>query len=107
MNSKIDQLLVFKKENPNEPFVLYALAMEYQKNDMFETAETYYQVLIDEHPAYGGTYFHYAQLLEALGKTTLAQNIYEKGMAVLKQINDEHLYSELNEAYQNFKMNNN
>lgn len=105
MNSKIEQLLALKKENPDEPFILYALAMEYEKINSFETAESYYQLLINEHPDYAGTYYHYAQLLERMNSTNLAQSIYEKGLLVLKQKNDLHLYNELNEAYKNFKLN--
>lgn len=105
MNSKIEQLLALKMESPDDPFILYALAMEYQKNKRFETAESYYQQLINEHPQYGGTYYHYAQLLEFTNNTNLARSIYEKGLIVLKQKNDVHLYNELNEAYKNFKLN--
>jgi len=105
VNSKIEQLLALKMENPDDPFILYALAMEYQKINSFETAESYYQILINEHPQYGGTYYHYAQLLEFMNNTNLAQSVYKKGLLVLKQKNDLHLYNELNEAYKNFKLN--
>lgn len=105
MNSKIEQLLVFKNENPNDPFILYALAMEYEKNKNYNTAEKYYQILITQHPEYGGTYYHYAQLLELLNKTALAESIYQQGLSVLGQKKDAHSHRELTEAYQNFKLN--
>ncbi len=105
MNSKIEQLLDFKNENPNDPLILYALAMEYVKNKHFDKAEQYYQTLIDEHPAYGGTYYHYAQLLQVLNKTTDADSVYQKGLSVLEQKKDVHLFKELSEAYQHFKLN--
>jgi len=105
VNSTIEQLLTFKEENPDDPFILYALAMEYKKNKVYQSAEKYYQILVDKHPQYGGTYYHYAQLLETIGEVTRANSIYEKGLSILKENKDSHLYNELGQAYENFKLN--
>jgi len=107
VNSTIEQLLTLKAENPDDPFILYALAMEYKKNGAHQSAERYYQILVDKHPLYGGTYYHYAQLLENIGEEVKADSIYQKGLSILKENEDSHLYNELSQAYENFKLNSN
>jgi len=101
----IEQLLNFKSENPNDPFVPYALAMEYQKIGELQLAVGQYEILVNQFPNYGGTYYHYAQLLEKLNKPESAEKIYQQGLLILKQHGETHLYNELSQAYENFKLN--
>lgn len=97
----------FQKDNEDDPFLIYALAMEYAKIKETRLAEKKYQLLIDKHPDYTGTYLHYAALLELLEKYDKANEIYKIGLSKLKELNDEHAWSELNNAYETFKLNKN
>ena len=48
-HSRLNQLLEFYKEDPNDPFNIYALATEYKSIDP-EKALTYFELLIENHP---------------------------------------------------------
>lgn len=80
--SKINQLLEFLKENPKDPFINYALALEYCKLNNFEKANELFQLLTLHHPDYLATYLHYGNLLAQSGKSEEASVIYTKGIEV-------------------------
>lgn len=101
MNNRINQLLAFLEEDPNDAFTIYALAMEYTKTDI-EKALFYYEQLIKNHTNYTGTYYHLAQLYADLGEVKEAQKIYKEGIEVCKQENDKHALQELEKTYQSF-----
>jgi len=107
VTGKIESLLGFQKDNEDDPFLIYALAMEYAKINETGLAEKNYQLLIDKHPNYIGTYLHYAALLELLEKYDKANEIYKTGLDKLKELNDGHAWSELANAYETFKLNKN
>ncbi|HWV71070.1 MAG TPA: tetratricopeptide repeat protein [Pseudosphingobacterium sp.] len=92
---RLEKLFNFLQTNPNDPFILYAIATEYAKKNEVKDALKFYQQLVDHHPNYVGTYYHFGKLYEALGQKENAISTYEKGMAIAKQINDSHALSEL------------
>ena len=49
--NRLDQLFDFLKEDPNDPFILYAIATEYMKSNIKE-AQKYYEKLLIEFPEY-------------------------------------------------------
>jgi hypothetical protein len=95
-NSKIEQLLEFLKEDPNDSFTLYALALEYEKSDTHQ-ARFYYDKLLTEHPSYLATYYHAAKLYESIDRTT-AKDIYLRGMEVARKALKQKAYNELQNA---------
>ncbi|ALJ00963.1 hypothetical protein [Rufibacter tibetensis] len=97
-NSRLTQLLSFYEEDPNDPFTLYALAMEYRPTDTGK-ARFFYEKLMAEHPEYVGTYYHAASLYLQLEEPELAQQAYQKGMQVSRQSGQLHAFSELQQAY--------
>lgn len=99
MSKRLDQLLDFLKESPNDPFLIYALATEYLKANDSEKALALYERLVSEHPDYVGTYYHLGKLYQALDKNDEAVNIYEKGMQAARTKRDMHALSELQAAY--------
>jgi len=92
---RLKQLLDLLNETPNDPFLIYALAKEYEILSNDELALTYYQRLADEHANYVGTYYHLGKLLVRTEQYKTAIEIYEKGMKIAKQLNDQHAYNEL------------
>ena len=100
---RIEQLKQMLDEEPNEPFLLYALAMEYNNAQDHELALNYYEKLITHHRQYVGTYYHLAKLYERLEMTDKAKNCYEQGMGIARQMGDQHAFSELNSAYNSFR----
>lgn len=98
-NTRLDKLLNFLESDPNDPFVLYALATEYNSVNDQEKAFEYYLKLVAEHPDYVGTYYHLGKLYEKTGNTDEGIKIYQKGMLAAKNKRDMHAFSELQGAY--------
>lgn len=103
MKDRIEQLLQFHKETSDDPFLIYALANAYQKQQQFEKAVKYYELLLNHHPNYEGTYLHCAQLQTLMDNYVKADEIYQKGIIILDKLNDTKNLNELSEAYETFK----
>ncbi len=98
---RIKQLELFLKEDPDDPFIIFALALEHLDTDKTKTRELFESLLID-HPDYVGTYYHAAALFAETGETEKAKATYEQGIKVAETIDDGHALRELKSAYQNF-----
>jgi len=98
---RIEQLEKFMIESPEDPFLIYALALEIQ--DMQPNkAKLLFDDLINRFPDYSATYYQAAALLISMGQQTEAKSVFEKGIEILtKQANIKAL-AELKNAYQNF-----
>lgn len=99
--NRIQQLEKYLIKDPTEPFSNYALALEIVNIDDVR-AEKLFDYLIAEHPDYTATYFHAAAFQTELGNIERAQEIYKKGIEVLKTTNEAKALQELQNAYQNF-----
>jgi len=99
MSSRVEELQGFLAESPDDPFLKYALTMEYRK--MGDTAKTMagFRDLTDRHPDYVGTYYHFAKFLEENGQKDEALDIYRKGMEMAERLRNRHAHGELLAAY--------
>ena len=97
--NRIEQLKQFLKESPKEPFLLFALALEYQKIDDSAQSLKYFRQLSNEHPEYVGTYYHLGKLLETKEKFEEALVTYQTGMKIAMAQKDYHSHNELQSAY--------
>jgi tetratricopeptide (TPR) repeat protein len=98
--NKTDELLLFLKEEPEDPFIKYALALEYIKNNNFHEAFFYLNTLLESQPGYLAAYYQLGKVLERLSRCEEAICIYEKGMEIALAQNKKHTHSELHQAYQ-------
>ncbi len=99
--SRLEQLFEFYKEDPSDPFTIYAIATEYLKIDIQKSKE-YYEILLAGHENYVGTYYHAGKLYEQLGEKDKAEQVYKKGMQISRQEGQMHAFSELQQAYNKF-----
>ena len=99
---RILQLLQFVQNEPNEPFNLYALGMEYLAENPSQ-AQLYFERLLKEHPQYLPTYYHAAQLYTDLGNRPKAAELYDFGLLLAKQQGNQKTFDELNRAYRAFQ----
>lgn len=98
----LSKLLEFYREDPQDPFNIYALALEYQKTDSLK-ALAYYKQLLDEHADYLPAYYHAAALMADLEQVTEAEAVYLKGIELAGRRNNTKTLSELTRAFQRFQ----
>lgn len=101
---RLEKLLNFLKSSPNDSFLLFAVAKEYESNGHQDKALKYYMILKDQDPEYIGLYYHLAKLYENIQEEVLALRIYNEGIALAKKKADYHSLSELNNAKMNLEL---
>lgn len=99
MTPRIEKLLAFLKESPNDCFLNHALALEYIKEGKEDEAHQYFLKNMTFDATYVATYYHLGKLLERKGDISTAIATYEKGMEMAKAAKDNHSYNELQAAY--------
>ncbi|MDH5366807.1 MAG: tetratricopeptide repeat protein [Cyclobacteriaceae bacterium] len=100
-NNRLDLLFQFLKEEPNDPFNIYAVATEY-KNTFPEKALKYYEELLEKHPEYLPTYYHAAEVYIELNIKEKIEITYKKGIALAQQLNEPLPLRELQNAYNEY-----
>ena len=102
-HTRLEQLLQFYKEDPNDPFNIYALANEYKTQD-HQKALFYFEELLKNHPNYIATYYHLAHLYIDLEEDELAQKVFEQGIEIATKNKEDFALRELRSAYDEFMM---
>ena len=92
------QILSLLKDNPNDVFLQYALAMEFMSADEPDSAIEILASLKSQEPDYLPTYYQLAKLYEATGANNRAIETYEAGMLVAQKTNDRKTLGELRSA---------
>ena len=98
MSIRLIQLQTFLEATPNEPFLLFAIAKEYEGLKDDENTKLYYEKLVTEHENYVGTYYHLGKFYERQNLISEAIETYKKGMEVAKNAGEKHAYGELSTA---------
>ncbi|MEZ4699866.1 MAG: tetratricopeptide repeat protein [Rhodothermales bacterium] len=96
--SRLDSLLGFLREDPNDTFTLFAIASEFRKLGDDEQALAYFNRLAEHHPDYVGTYYHLGKLLESLHRAEEAIAVYTRGIRKAEELRDFHARAELQDA---------
>ncbi len=99
---RIEQLLAMLETEPNDTFLLYALALEYQNKGEVVLAEKYFDMLLINYPQYLATYYPAAAFYAEKQEVQKAKKIYEKGIEVALFQNNIKALAELRSAYNNF-----
>lgn len=95
--SRLDILVQYYKDEPNDPFNAYALALEYQKSDP-PKAKEYFDLLLAKHEEYIPVYYHAAGYYQQINDRQRATAIYEKGIRMARKANDNKALRELQAA---------
>lgn len=98
---RLRQLFEYLKEDPDDPFTKYAIAIEYLEQNPQESLK-YFKELLQKHEEYTGTYYHAAKLYNALGMKDEAERVFEKGIEICKLKKEHHALRELRNAYNEF-----
>ncbi len=99
--SRVDTLKMILKNEPNDTFTKYALALEYVSDGETDKAEEIFIDLVDNNPDYVAAYYQYGKLLEDRADIERARKIYNQGIFVAASQNDMHTKSELQDAMDN------
>lgn len=95
---RLEALLAFYEEDPNDAFTRFAIASEYLKRGNKEQALSFFKKLVQDQPEYVGTYYHLGKLLEALGMNADAIQTYQTGIRIANDLKDFHARAELQDA---------
>ena len=85
-------------KQPNDPFLLYGVALEHKKLNQPAKAIEYLDRVIASDANYCYAYYQRGQILEAMGDAVGAAQSYNDGIAAAKRANDAHAQSELENA---------
>jgi tetratricopeptide (TPR) repeat protein len=96
--NRLEMLLRYFGDDPNDPFNIYALAIEYLKSDQQKSKELFEKLLRD-HPQYVPTYYHAAKLYQELNDKDKAIATYERGMVIALKSGELKAHRELRSAY--------
>jgi hypothetical protein len=99
--ARIELLKGYCKEEPENPFNFYALAIEYRESDKSAAAELF-DFVLSNFPNYLPVYFPAAHFFYEEEKLQKAKQLFESGLALAHEVQDEKAKKELANAYQNF-----
>lgn len=93
---RLERLIeLMETSSKEDPFILFAIAKEYENKGDDSSSLLYYTKLVNNFPKYVGTYYHLGKYYERLSNTDAAIETYITGMEVAKQQKDQHSYNEL------------
>jgi tetratricopeptide (TPR) repeat protein len=93
--SRLEELEAMLEESPDDPFLIYALAREYESQQSTMQALLMYEHLVTNFPDYIATYYHYAKLLFGAGNRNAAIQLLEKGIESGNKNKEAHLVNEM------------
>jgi Tfp pilus assembly protein PilF len=96
--SRVNLLESYLKEDPEDPFNHYALALEYLKTDA-PRAMKHFEKLLADHPAYLPTYYPFAHLLIEMKNPGRGEQVFQLGIEKARQAGDAKTLRELQAAY--------
>ena len=98
MSDKLPKLQAMLEKQPNDPFLLYGIALEYKKLDETGLAIEFLDRTLEADGGYCYAYFQKGQVYEQTGDVAAAKAAYEKGVVAAKEKGDVHAQSELEGA---------
>src|SRR5438552_1958473 len=98
MTDKLEKLQALLQKQPDDPFLLYAIAMEHKKLDQPAQAIEFLKRTISSDANYCYAYYQLGQVLESIGDAAGAVQAYNDGIAAAKRAGDAHAQSELESA---------
>lgn len=98
MTPRAAQLLEMLNDEPHDPFLNYALALEYAKEEDLVKATEIIETLLQRDKTYLGAYYQLGKLYELQNLAEKAIAVYREGIGIAKAQNNKKTMGELNEA---------
>lgn len=99
MSSRLEILEQFFHDDPTDPFNIYALALEWQKQNTSKALH-FYSLLLDQHPEYIPTYYQLGKFYQDLNERDKALATFQQGIDHAKRQQAMKALRELQTAYQ-------
>lgn len=96
--NRIEKLREMLEKQPDDPFLLYGLAMEWKKAGDYKQALEGFDRVIEKDPGYCYAYYQKGLILEDQGELDHARAAYNQGIEAAKAKGDDHARSELEAA---------
>ena len=97
-NTRLQKLLEFIKEQPDDLFLKYALAMEYLGMNDIQKAKNYFEEVIKNDKNHVAAFYQLGKIYENRGEESSAIGVYEKGLENARKKNDSRSIRELTAA---------
>lgn len=97
-SSRLQQLYEMLKAEPNDAFLNYALAVEFEKGGKIDDAIAHLQKMIKSHPDYLAIYYKLGKLFEDQQKFNEAKASYLLGRELAVKQNNKKTLNEIEEA---------
>ena len=93
----------FLKENPNDAFARYGLALEHIRAGDVESGLREFRTLLEKNPDYTAAYQMAGQTLASAGRTEDAIKMLSDGIACARRTGNNHAMSEMESLLQELK----
>lgn len=103
LSSRISTLAKQVKQEPNDSFSKFALALELIKIGDSNKALALFKNIVSDDPEYIGVYYHLGKLYEESEQNILAVQCYKKGINVATKLSNNHAKAELQGALVNLE----
>ena len=97
--TRLQNLLEFNDEQPNDSFTVYAIALEYMNIGELEESKKFFSELLQNHKDYIAAYYHFGKLYEKMNNADAAGETYLLGIRLAEAKRDKHALAELKQAY--------
>jgi tetratricopeptide (TPR) repeat protein len=97
-SSRLQQLIEMLKAEPNDAFLNYALAVEFEKEGRLDEATLHLQNMIYSHPDYLPIYYKLGKMFETQQQFEEAKKNYILGKELAIKQNNKKTLNELEEA---------
>ena len=95
---RMQKLQAMLEREPNDPFLLYAIALEYKKGNEYPAALEWFGRVIQKDPGYSVAYHQAALTHEAAGDFDAAKITYRQGIVAAEKKGDQHAAEEMRAA---------
>lgn len=96
--NRLQQIENMLKDEPDDSFLTYALALEYAKAYELNKAIEIIEKLLNKDENYLGAYYQLAKFYEETLQTDKAITTYKRGIVIAQKQNNKKAFSELNQA---------
>ena len=97
-SARLQHILQMLKDDPNDSFLNYALAIEHANAGDVEKAIQLIESLLEKDSNYLGAYYQLGQYYEQINQLSKALETYKKGAVIAQKQQNRKTLGELNQA---------